>query len=429
MKIKFIMILKFIKMVEELWKQVEIDGEFLNYELSSHGHIRNLTTKKLLSINNRKDGYSYYKFNTKNVVKNVIVHRLVANLFMDKPSDLECTYIDHKNGDKHDNRVENLEWVSHSENVKRAHQDVNRVSTGKMVEQWNYETNEFVKTFNSITEAANELGLLAKNFAANLSGRTKYINSSTGKFYFKYVEPKVLMNNDELKEFEPLKECPNYLIHCDGRIYNVNRKIFMKPRLDKGYATIRLNDKNIRIHRLVATQFISNPENKEYVNHKDGNKLNNNVDNLEWVTRSENVLHAYNSGLNPTTSVHQYSLDGKYIKTFSSVANAGKEVGLTQSQLSDITRCCSKKSKYAHGYIWRLASECDTSDIEAVILANNKNKPVEKLDKDTGECLQTFPGLRDAAESLGLERKNFSYISKCCKGETNNAHGYKWRFV
>src|SRR5690606_20441930 len=101
-----------------------------------------LTTKKLLSINNRKDGYSYYKFNTKNVVKNVIVHRLVANLFMDKPSDLECTYIDHKNGDKHDNRVENLEWVSHSENVKRAHQDVNRVSTGKMVEQWNYETNE-----------------------------------------------------------------------------------------------------------------------------------------------------------------------------------------------------------------------------------------------------------------------------------------------
>ena len=326
--------------MEELWKQVEIDGELLNYEASSQGRIRNLITKKILSVNNRKDGYSYYKFNTKNVIKNVVVHRLVANLFLDKPDNPECKYVDHKNGNKHDNRVENLEWISHSENVKRAHQVVNRVSTGKMIEQWNYETKEFVKTFNSITDAAKELGLVAKNFAANLSGRTNYINSSSGKFYFKYIEPKIQMNEDELKEFEPIKDYPNYLIHCDGRIYNVNRKIFMKPRLDKGYVSIRLNDKNIRIHRLVATQFISNPENKQYVNHKDGDKLNNCVNNLEWVTSSENISHAYDSGLNPTISIHQYSLDGKYIKTFPSIANAGKELNLKNSQLTDISRCC-----------------------------------------------------------------------------------------
>lgn len=416
-------------MVEELWKQVEIDGELLNYELSSYGHIRNMTTKKLLSINNRKDGYSYYKFNTKNLVKNIVVHRLVANLFMEKPSDPECKYVDHKNGNKHDNRVENLEWVSHSENVKRAHQDVNRVSTGKMVEQWNYETKEFVKTYNSIKDAAKELEISEKNFAANLSGRTNCVNSSTGKFYFQYVEPKVIMNDDELKEFEPIKEYPNYLIHRDGRVYNINRKLFMKPRLDKGYVSIILNDKNMAIHRLVATQFIPNPENKKIVNHKDGDKLNNNVNNLEWVTSSENNLHAYKTGLNSTLSVHQYSLDGKYIKTFPSLASAAKEVGLTHSQTSDLSKCCKGKHKYAHGYIWKLASECNTNDIEPITLANNTNKSVEKLNKDTEESLQLFPSLRDAAESVGLERKNFKLISKCCKGEAKNAYGYKWRFV
>lgn len=429
MKNKFNQIAKIIKMVEELWKQVEINGELLNYELSSQGRIRNLITKKTLSIANRKDGYSYCKLYGKDFVKTLVVHRLVANLFLDKPDNPECKYVDHKNGNKHDNQVENLEWVSHSENVKRAHQNTDRISTGKMIEQWNYETKEFVKTFNSIRDAAKELKISEKNFASNLSGRTNYVNSSSGKFYFNYVEPKILMNEDELKDFEPLKEYSNYLIHRNGRIYNSRRKLFMKPRIDKGYASIIINDKNVAIHRLVATQFIPNPENKEIVNHKDGDKLNNCVENLEWVTRSENNLHAYKTGLNPTTSVHQYSLDGKYIKTFPSIANAGKEINLNHSQLSDISKCCKGKNKYAHGYIWRFASECDTNDIDSVSLAKNINKPVEKLDKETGERLQVFPGLRDAAESLGLERKNFKLISKCCNGESKHAYGYKWRYI
>ena len=66
-----------------------------------------------------------------------------------------------------------------------------------------------------------------------------------------------------------------------------------------GYASVRLPDKNHLIHRLVAEAFIPNPENKPQVNHKDGNKRNNNVANLEWVTVKENAAHAWVTGLMP----------------------------------------------------------------------------------------------------------------------------------
>lgn len=66
-----------------------------------------------------------------------------------------------------------------------------------------------------------------------------------------------------------------------------------------GYASVRLPDKNHFVHRLVAEAFVPNPENKPMVNHKDGNKRNNNVTNLEWVTAQENSVHAWKYGLRP----------------------------------------------------------------------------------------------------------------------------------
>lgn len=75
-----------------------------------------------------------------------------------------------------------------------------------------------------------------------------------------------------------------------------------------GYAKIRLQsgsiDKTCRVHRLVAQAFLPNPTNKETVNHKDGNKLNNHVDNLEWSDRHEQLLHAYSHNLKTSQKGH-----------------------------------------------------------------------------------------------------------------------------
>lgn len=77
----------------------------------------------------------------------------------------------------------------------------------------------------------------------------------------------------------------------------------MKSWDSHGYRAVELcinnNRYTVGVHRLVALAFIPNPENKPEVNHKDRNRSNNNVDNLEWVTQSENVAHAYRNGVSP----------------------------------------------------------------------------------------------------------------------------------
>ena len=81
-------------------------------------------------------------------------------------------------------------------------------------------------------------------------------------------------------------------------------RILRNRNTPNGYYAVMLSKNGIEkiytVHRLVATTFIPNPENKEEINHKDGNKKKNILENLEWVTRSENVKHAYKTGLNPS---------------------------------------------------------------------------------------------------------------------------------
>lgn len=91
----------------------------------------------------------------------------------------------------------------------------------------------------------------------------------------------------------------NYKVYRDGRIYGLQRNRWLKPNVNSksNYHQISLkvngNRETWYIHRLVATLYIPNPKSKRTVNHKDGNKSNNSVDNLEWMTHSENHKHAY----------------------------------------------------------------------------------------------------------------------------------------
>ena len=96
-----------------------------------------------------------------------------------------------------------------------------------------------------------------------------------------------------------------YLVYDDGRIYSSKHKKFLTPDVEKlGYHQVTLFDENgrknrIKVHRLVAMTYIENPDNLPQVNHKDGDKSNNSVSNLEWCTAYQNNKHARDNGLNP----------------------------------------------------------------------------------------------------------------------------------
>lgn len=90
----------------------------------------------------------------------------------------------------------------------------------------------------------------------------------------------------------------DYEITRDGKVINKHTGHTLAPQPNgKGYLRVSIGKKLMFIHRLVAEKYIPNPENKPQVNHKDGNKLNNCVDNLEWVTNQENRNHTVDNDL------------------------------------------------------------------------------------------------------------------------------------
>lgn len=94
----------------------------------------------------------------------------------------------------------------------------------------------------------------------------------------------------------------NYVAFPSGIIVNLRGKE-MIGHIDRcGYREVILNGKQYRVHRVIATAFVPNPDDKSCVNHIDGNKTNNNVNNLEWVTHSENTLHSFANGLQDNVS-------------------------------------------------------------------------------------------------------------------------------
>lgn len=169
---------------------------------------------------------------------------------------------------------------------------------------------------------------------------------------------------EEWKDIEGLKG--RYQVSNFGNVksLNYNRKKYeriLKPKKKrKGYLHVHIGGKSRSVHRLVANAFIENTNNFPCVNHKDGNKKNNNVNNLEWCSYSQNIKHAYKMGLKIATSNHlkrkilQYDKNMNFIKEWGCTMDIQRALGTNHSNIS---KCCKGKQKTAGGYIWRYADD------------------------------------------------------------------------
>lgn len=165
----------------------------------------------------------------------------------------------------------------------------------------------------------------------------------------------------------------NYLIDENGNVYSVRARKYIKPynnHAGKGYLYVCLyNGKNKQgnyaIHRLVAKTFIPNPHNKSHVNHIDGNTINNNINNLEWVTPLENVKHASNvlnvmkgykkANEKRKKTIRQIDMKtGDVVAIFQSANQASRETGIA---LPYIVNTANGKQRYAKGFYWQYVEE------------------------------------------------------------------------
>lgn len=165
-------------------------------------------------------------------------------------------------------------------------------------------------------------------------------------------------NGIEIKDFN------QYLIYPDGKIYSKKRKAYLNiniERFKKQKLRVQVcltSDKGIRkgrlLHRLVALHFIENPENKSEVNHKDGDCYNNHVNNLEWVTKQENMKHVSKMGLikvnNCGRCVIQYDKTGNLVGEYTSIYEAARH---TQILSTTIDKVLKGLLKYGGGYVWK----------------------------------------------------------------------------
>ena len=236
--------------------------------------------------------------------------------------------------------------------------------------------------------------------------------------------------------WEKIKGYEMYEVSTEGEVRRTNSKKVLKPfyrgssKQKSRYLGVKLckngTEKTFAVHRLVAETFIQNPLHLPQVNHKDGNKINNSVDNLEFCDNSYNIWHSYNvihtNKPKGSMAVLQYDKNGEFIRKFDSINMASKELNIDSSSISSV---CKGERKTAGKHIWRYEEE-GGGDIEKFV--DGRNKQVVKLSK-YGEAIEIYESAIKAAQDCNISSS--ANIAGCCKKRRgfNYAGGFMWRYA
>lgn len=231
---------------------------------------------------------------------------------------------------------------------------------------------------------------------------------------------------------QPIKDYEGkYYITSQGDVVNTKGKTLAYTVNKKtGYKTVSLWKNNLgsskTIHRLVALTYLTNPNNLPEVNHIDGNKLNNHVDNLEWVTRSENMIHAYGTGLVERTKL----LDAPTYESLLERFLLGESMtALASEHLAGLTRVTINMRKLAKDKGIHEKFEAQLKGQKRIRNAKANAAKQQEVAQYTldGELVAVHASLSSAAKALG--KTTSGPISNALQGRTKTAYGFKWELV
>ena len=204
-----------------------------------------------------------------------------------------------------------------------------------------------------------------ENLKITTKSETNSINGKKSRQSDNFKE-KILWNERKFEDIEKkvIPQLPRHVIYRNGEIWNGTRFLVFSEY--GGYLNVCLSDATFKVHRLICYAF--NPiEGRTYLfdyddlepNHKDGNTRNNNADNLEWTTRSEQMRHAYDTGLSKKVrNVLQYSRDSlEFIAEFLSIAEASRKTGEPEHRIREISQGKINNNAKFH---WKFKNEDET---------------------------------------------------------------------
>jgi len=416
--------------MNEIWRVVSTHS---NYEVSSMGNVRNITTEKNLLQNKDRGGYLSVVLSKNNLPKKFVVHRLVGLHFIENPCNKKT--INHKNKIRNDNRVENLEWSTTKEQNIHKNKDNDKntkkkfnICSMKPIWRINKDTGEKIERYDNLTLA--QEWCIKNNLTSSVNAKGGISQAALGIRNCALGYKWEYENSQEFIENEIWKDVPLLIsngkegmqISNEGRIKYKNGDIGTGFECG-GYLGISIGGKTFLLHRIVAIIFLENPENKEFVNHKDGNKLNARLSNLEWVTPSENGDHAYKNGLNNNVKpVIQFDIKMNKLNEFKSINDASRELNIHNTSIGN---CCKGGLKTAGGYRFLFKDDYDENkNYNEGFTPNVKMHKIIQFDKNMHKITE-YISAKEASDFLKIKS---GCILDCCHKKQKTAGGFRFMF-